>query len=159
MLRGRTRSDDVQMPPYVAPNDRERARLRALVHRLSDAELAQPVHDDLTVAGILCHLAFWDARALNLARKVQAGLAPSPGDAEPDDVDWINDAVAPLAAAIPPRQAAELALRLAEEVDALVAALDPARLWPEDPASHVNPLRAGHRAEHLDEIEAALGPA
>ena len=142
--------------PYIAPNDRERARLRALVDRLTDEELARRLHGDVTVAATLCHVAFWDARALNLGRKLERGLPPSPGDAEPEDVDWINDAVAAVTAAIPPRRAAELALRLAEEVDALMATLDPAKLWPDDPASHVNPLRAAHRAEHLDEIEAAL---
>ena len=57
----------------------------------------------------------------------------------------------------PPREAARLALRLAEETDARVASLPPAKLWPLDPSSLINPLRAAHRGEHLDEIEAALG--
>jgi hypothetical protein len=30
---------------------------------------------------------------------------------------------------------------------------------PLDPTSSLNPRRASHRAEHLDEIEAALGSA
>jgi hypothetical protein len=37
-----------------------------------------------------------------------------------------------------------------------MAALDPVRLWPTDPNSPINPMRASHRGEHLDEIEAAL---
>ena len=143
-------------PAFVSANDRERARMRDLVERLSDEQLAQRVHDGLTVAGILCHIAFWDARNLALGRKLERGLPSSPGDSEPDEVDWINDAVEPLAAAIPPRRAAEVALEIAEETDRLMASLDPARLWPDDPASHVNPLRATHRAEHLDEIEAVI---
>jgi hypothetical protein len=39
-----------------------------------------------------------------------------------------------------------------------MATLDPDRLWPTDPDSVINPLRASHRGEHLDEIEAALRP-
>jgi hypothetical protein len=114
------------------------------------------VNGHWTVAGVMGHLAFWDARALALADKVERSVPFSPSDAEPDDVDWINDATRPLIQAIPPRQAAELAIRLAEETDRRVASLDSARFWPNDPTSPLNPLRAGHRGEHLDEIEAAL---
>ena len=87
------------------------------------------------------------------------GVPFSPSDAEPEDVDWINDAARPLIHAIAPREAAQLALRLADETDQRIASLPPgliARTWPEDPDSPLNPLRAAHRAEHLDEIEAAL---
>jgi hypothetical protein len=77
-------------------------------------------------------------------------------------VDWINDASRPLIHAIAPRQSADLALRVAEETDAAVEALSPdlaARTYPADPSSPLNAVRADHRAEHLDEIEAALGGA
>ncbi len=55
-----------------------------------------------------------------------------------------------------PREAAQLALRLAEETDRRVASLDPTLMWPLDPTSPLNPLRAAHRAEHLEEIESAV---
>src|SRR5439155_215005 len=97
------------------------------------------------------------ARNLMLAAKLERSVPFSPSDVEPEDVSWINDATRPLIHAIPPRDAARLALRLAEETDARVASLPPAKLWPADPTSLVNPLRAAHRAEHLDEFEAALG--
>ncbi|MGH2684005.1 MAG: hypothetical protein ACRDJP_00870, partial [Actinomycetota bacterium] len=77
-------------------------------------------------------------------------------DDEPEDVDWINDAMHPLIRAIPPRDVAALALRRAEETDALMAQLPPDRLYPNDPKSPVTALRADHRGEHLDQIEAAL---
>ena len=83
----------------------------------------------------------------------------TPSDDEPPDISWINDSARPLIHAIAAREAARIALRLAEETDALVASLDPARMWPDDERSPLNPLRASHRAEHLDEIEAALGSA
>ncbi|MGH2499345.1 MAG: DinB family protein [Candidatus Limnocylindria bacterium] len=141
---------------YVEQNTRERERLRALVERLSDDELRRSVNEHWTVAGVLGHIAFWDARALVLADKLERGVPFSPSDAEPEDVTWINDATRPLIHAIAPREAAQLALRLAEETDRRVASLAPALMWPLDPNSPLNPLRAAHRAEHLDEIEPTL---
>ena len=79
----------------------------------------------------------------------------APGDAEPEG-DWLNDTTRPLIHAIAPRVAAELALQTAEQCDALVAELPPERLWPGDPDCPISALRYEHRAEHLDEIEAAL---
>ena len=141
---------------YIDENARERERLRRLVARLGDGDLSRPVNDDWTVAGVLGHIAFWDGRALFLAEKLERGEAFSPTDDEPEDVDWINDASRPLIHAIAPPAAAELALRLAEETDHRVASLPPERMYPGDPESPLNALRASHRAEHLDEIEAAL---
>src|SRR5437667_12544022 len=142
---------------YDEQNTRERERMRALVKRLSDDQLRSSVNEYWTVAGVLGHIAFWDARVLALADKLERGVPFSPSDSEPEDVDWINDASRPLIHAIAPREVAQLALRLAEETDRRVASLPPDRMYPNDPDSPLNPLRADHRGEHLDEIEAALG--
>jgi|ERR671931_2922778 sulfite reductase beta subunit-like hemoprotein len=144
-------------PPYVEQNDRERERLRALVERLGDEELRRPVNEHWTVAAVMGHVAFWDARVLGLADKLERGVPFSPSDEEPEDVDWINDATRPLIHAIEPRTLAQLALRLAEETDQRVASIAADRMYPEDPHSPINALRADHRGEHLDDIEAALG--
>ena len=144
-------------PPWIEENAREFERLRSLVERLADEELRSAVNEDWTVAGVLAHMAFWDARALVLGQKLQRGTPFSPADDEPEDVDWINDATRPLIEAIEPREAAALALRVGEATDGLMASLPPERMWPEDDKSPLNPVRAGHRAEHLDQIEAALG--
>jgi hypothetical protein len=141
---------------YVDQNTRERERLRALVERLDENDLRLPVNEYWTVAAVLGHIAFWDARVLSLADKLQRGEPFSPSDAEPEDVDWINDASRPLIHAIPPLEAARLALRIAEETDTRVASLPVDRLWPNDPDSPLYAVRASHRGEHLDEVEAAL---
>jgi hypothetical protein len=141
---------------YVEENDRERERMRALVERVSEDELRSAVNEYWTVAGVLGHIAFWDARVLALAGKAERGIPFSPDEYEPEDVDWINDASRPLIHAIEPRTAAEVALSLAEETDGRVASLPPDRMYPNDPNSPLNALRAAHRGEHLDEIEAAL---
>ena len=141
---------------YKADNARELARLRALVSRLSDQELGSMVNDHWTVAGVLGHVAFWDGRALYFAGKLQRDGAFTPSDTEPEDVDWINDSTRPLIHAIQPSEAARVALRIAEETDALIASLAPELVASLDDNSPLNPVRASHRSEHLDEIEAAL---
>jgi len=140
---------------YAADNARELERLRALISRLSDQDLGSMVNEHWTVAGVLGHIAFWDGRALFLAEKLQRDGALMPS-AEPEDVDWINDSTRPLIHAIAPRQAAEVALRIAEETDELVASLSPELVATIDDTSQLNLVRAEHRGEHLDEIEAAL---
>jgi DinB superfamily len=141
---------------YMQENDRERERLRALVGRLTDQELGRPVNEYWTVAGVLGHIAFWDARVLALSEKLERGIPFSPDDNEPEDVDWINDASRPLIHAVPAAELARLALDLAEQTDAKVATLPTDRLWPTDPESPIYALRASHRGEHLDDVEAAL---
>ncbi|HEX2424834.1 MAG TPA: DinB family protein [Actinomycetota bacterium] len=142
---------------YVDENARELARMRSIVERVSDAQLGLPVNDHWTVAAVLGHIAFWDGRALALGQKLQGGMRFSPSDDEPEDVDWINDASRPLIHAVPARELAQLAVRIAEETDALVAALPAERMWPDDSDSPLNPIRASHRGEHLDDVDRVLG--
>jgi len=141
---------------YVRANGRELQRMRALVSRLSDRELTAMVNEHWSVAGALGHIAFWDGRALFLAGKLKRGDPFTASDHEPEDVDWINDASRPLIHAIAPRALAELAVGIAEETDELVASLGDEHMASLDESSPLNPVRANHRGEHLDEIEAAL---
>jgi len=140
---------------YIDANTRERERLRALVEGLDDDALTAPVNEYWTVAGVLGHIAYWDIRVLVLAEKIDRGEPWAPGDAEPEG-DWLNDTTRPLIHAIVPREAAQLALRIAEQTDALVAELPLDRMSPRDPDSPIYAARGEHRGEHLDEIETAL---
>jgi hypothetical protein len=140
---------------YIEANTRERERMRALVDGLDDDTLGAPVNEYWTVAGVLGHVAYWDIRVLVLAEKIDRGEPWAPGDAEPDG-DWLNDSTRPLIHAIRPRDAAEFALRIAEQTDERVAELPLDRLYPHDPDSPIYAGRGEHRGEHLDEIEAAL---
>jgi hypothetical protein len=141
---------------FVAKNERELVRMRALVSRLSDGQLGAMVNEYWSVAGVLGHIAFWDGCALYLARKLQRRETLTASESE--DVDWINDSSRPLIHAIAPRTLAELAVRIAEETDELVASLPDELLAGLDDTSPLNPVRAHHRGEHLDEIEAAIRP-
>jgi hypothetical protein len=141
---------------YVEQNTRERERMRALVERFDEEALGLAVNEYWTVAGILGHIAFWDARILSLADKLERGEPFLSSDTEPEDVDWINDASRPLIHAVPPVELARLSLRIAEETDARVATLPTDRLYPADPDSPLYAVRASHRGEHLDDVETAL---
>ncbi|HXS25021.1 MAG TPA: DinB family protein [Gemmatimonadales bacterium] len=143
---------------FVTENRRELDRMRALVSRLSDRQLGAMVNEYWSVAGILGHVAFWDGRALYLARRLERGEPFTASDNEPEDVDWINDSSRPLIEAIAPRALAELAMRIAQETDELVASLPDELLARLDETSPLNPVRANHRGEHLEEIEAAIRP-
>jgi hypothetical protein len=142
---------------YIHENNAQRERLRSLVARLGDEALSRPMAAGWTVAAVLAHIAFWDARAVFLLDKWGRGVAPSKADYEPEDVDWINDAAKPLCLALAPRAAAQLALRLAEEADKKVESLSHEMIAKIQAAgSPLNLSRATHRKEHLDEIERSL---
>jgi DinB family protein len=137
-------------------SDAERERLRALVARLSDAELAKPMPDGWTVAAVLAHAAYWDARAIYFIDKW--GPDGEPTTYEEEDTDAANESAKPLCLALRPRDAAELALRVADEADAKVRGLSDAMLAKIEAKGGppFNLSRAIHRKEHLDEIEATL---
>jgi len=141
---------------YVARNNAERARLEALVARLTDADLKRPLAAGWTVAGVLAHLALWDQRAFILLDRWQReGVTPPPDDEA--NIDWINDAAKPMFLALPPRRAAELAVAIAEATDRKVESLSDELVNRNAAAgTPVTLTRANHRREHLDEIERGL---
>lgn len=141
---------------FVTNNRRELNRLKSLVARLSDDQLATMVNEHWSVAGVLGHMAFWDGRALFLAGRLARGEPSSRSDEEAADVDWINDSTRPLIHTAAPRAMAKTAVAIAEETDELMASLAPDVLEKLDEDSPLNPARSDHRREHLDEIEAAL---
>ena len=138
---------------FVNENTRERSRLKALVARLSDADLARPLPAGWTVAGVLGHVAFWDQRTLVLLDAWErTGAEPPHNRAE--DTDWINDAGKPFLLALPPRQVADLAVAIAEAVDRKIETLADELVTRNAAAGHpLNLRRAEHRREHLDQIE------
>jgi hypothetical protein len=143
---------------FVAENNTQRERLRSLITRLSDDELSRPMPAGWTVAAVLAHIGFWDARTIFWLDKWALGVEPSAPDYETrEDVEWINDSAKPLCLALPPREAAQLAMRLAEESDAHVAALSNEMLAKVLAVGCPFSLsRGSHRGEHLDQIEQAL---
>ena len=141
---------------YVEQNAHELERMRSLVDRISDDDLLRQADPEWTVAATLLHVAYWDTRSLWLAGKIRRGEPFTKDEVEPDTPDWINDVARPFLHAVAPREAAQLALRTAEDCDRVVASLPADKVWPNDRTSLLNAFRAEHRREHLDKIEAAL---
>ena len=137
---------------FIERNRASTGRIRALAARLTDEELQHPVGEHWTVAITLAHLAFWDRRVLYVLDMTERDgklFAPA--------IDiFVNDLSLPLWAAIPPRAAARLAIETAEALDKRLESFPPALL--EEIYAHAERwvVRALHRGEHLDEVEAAL---
>jgi Mycothiol maleylpyruvate isomerase N-terminal domain len=143
---------------YIAANEAELTRMRNLVDSLSDEELAAPMEAGWTVAAVLGHLAFWDYRIVTLVDRWGPdgkGTPPdAPGSYDQEAVDWINDSGKPLLLAMPPRVVAQAAIDAAGQADQRVADLSDERLATNElTGNYINPLRADHRREHLDDIE------
>ncbi|PYN93317.1 MAG: hypothetical protein DMD91_30285 [Candidatus Rokuibacteriota bacterium] len=145
---------------YVAQNTAQRDRLKAFVTRATDQDLKTAMPAGWTVAAVLAHLAFWDQRIVVLIDAWESeGAAAVPRTVNDDDIGWVNDAGKPHCLALQPRVAAQLAVAAAEAADGKLAGLKDEFVAANTKAgSPINPLRATHRKEHLDEIERALKP-
>ena len=137
---------------FVQLNRAATERLRRLVNGLTDDQLRRRVGEHWTVGVCLAHLAFWDRRVMyvmEMTRKEGRAFTPN--------IDiLVNDLSLPLWAAIPPREAARLALETADACDKQLEA------FPEDLLELMynnrqrDVVRALHRNAHLDEVDAAL---
>jgi DinB superfamily len=138
----------------VRDNAAVTARLEALVSRLSDTDLQHDLGGGWTVSVALAHLAFWDRRIAYVLGRWSAGGEPH---VELDD-DVVNKALEELLKVVEPRDAARLAVESAEAADAAIARVPEeiaSQLIAEDHAYLLR--RSGHRGEHIEQIEAALG--
>ena len=138
---------------FVAQNRKQLDRLRTLVARLSADDMARELGGGWTVGDALVHLAFYDRRAaVLLTRFTRDGITPSPYD-----YDTINEVLLHFSRRMPAEMIAAEVIAAAESADA-AAATTPEGLFAEIDRRHeVKLSRAEHRANHLDEIEAALG--
>jgi hypothetical protein len=110
------------------------------------------VGEHWTVAIALAHLAFWDRRVLAVLDQTERS-----GQLVAVELDMVvNDLSLPLWAAIPPRQAAQLALEMAETLDRRLEGFPPALLEAVYSYNRRWVVRALHRNDHLAEAEAAL---
>ena len=137
---------------FIALNRASTERIRTLAARLSDEEMQHPVGEHWTVAIALAHLAFWDRRVMNILDCTERD-----GKLVTPEIDIVvNDLSLPLWAAIPPREAARIAIEASEALDKRLEGLPLANLEQIYTYNKRWVLRALHRGEHLDEIEAAL---
>jgi hypothetical protein len=137
---------------FIERNRASTNRIRVLVARLTDEELQRPVGEHWTVAIALAHLAFWDRRVMYVL-----DMTERKGKIFIPEIDiLVNDLSLPLWAAIPPREAARIAIETAEELDRRLEDFPPAALEEIHTYNKRWVVRALHRGEHLDEVDAAL---
>ncbi len=138
---------------YSQRNKAELEHLRKVVDRLTDEQIARPAGGDgWTVGALLGHIAFWDQRAVVLMERWKAGGVGTPAG----DVDVLNDAVKPFLLALPPRDAARLALETAQAIDREIDSLDATMLAGIEANGQPRLDRASHRAHHLEQIEKTI---
>src|SRR5512134_3902020 len=98
---------------FVERNRASTHRIRTLAARLSDEELQHRVGEHWTVAITLAHIAFWDRRVMYVLDMTQRD-----GKLFIPAIDiFVNDLSLPFWAAIPPREAARIAIETAEALD------------------------------------------
>ncbi len=137
---------------YTAVNASERARLVALVVKLSDDDLQRPVGHGWTVGATLAHLAYWEQRNLAALEEWEAGGPPVPSLG----ADELNDQMLPQWLAAPAAEVQREAINAAAATDARIDALAPELVQSILAVRPRTIIRAMHRREHLDEIERAL---
>jgi hypothetical protein len=137
---------------YIQQNRASTDRIRALAAGLSDEDMQHRVGEHWTVAIALAHLAFWDRRVMYVL-----DMTEHDGKVFIPEIDiFVNDLSLPLWAAIPPRAATRIAIETAEALDKRLEVYPPALLEEIYNTNQRWVVRALHRNEHLDEVDAAL---
>ena len=139
---------------YIDGNEKGLRRLRDLVGRLDDEQLATPMDAGWTVASVLAHMAFWDWRIVTTLEVWGADGSGPPPPYDDDSVDWMNDSTKPIFRALTPQAAVGVVIEAAEAADRAVAEMSDELLAKnEELGLLINTDRADHRGEHLDELE------
>jgi hypothetical protein len=139
-------------PTYKDLNRASTGRIKKLASTLTDEEMQTRIGEHWTVSIALAHLAFWDRRVLCVL-----DMTAKEGKLSMPQIDIVvNDLSLPFWAAIPPREAARLAVETAEELDRRLEG------YPQDLLEEIFNfnqrwvIRSIHRDGHLDEVDAAL---
>jgi len=137
---------------YKEQNRASTERIRALVARLSDEEMQTKVGEHWTVSIALAHLAWWDRRVMYVLDMTECD-----GKLFIPEIDiFVNDLSLPLWAVIPARDAARICIETSETLDKRLEEYSPELLEEIYNYNKRWVVRALHRNEHLDEVDAAL---
>jgi hypothetical protein len=137
---------------YKEQNRASKERIRKLAERLTDAEMQTKVGEHWTVSIVFAHLAWWDRRVMYVLDMTEKN-----GKLFIPEIDiFVNDLSLPLWAAVPPREAARIAIETSETLDKQLEEYSPELLEEIYNYNKRWVVRALHRNEHLDEADAAL---
>lgn len=139
-------------PNYTQLNRESTERIKKIISNLTEEQFQTRVGEHWTVAIALVHLAFWDRRVLATLEKTTKNGKLSVVEIE----TVVNDVSLPIWETVPAKEAVKLAIETAEELDNQLENFPKDLL--EEMYEHNKRLvvRALHRNEHLDEVEAAL---
>ena len=142
---------------YVAENDAGRQRLKTLLTRVSDADMASRLGQHWTVSVALMHLSFWDRLWLaKFEEWERTGVVKMPPADTEGNPAAMNDAMLAWWRSISPPQARHEVSAAAEAIDSVAARLPESIVAAILAARPRTLIRGIHRREHLDEIERAL---
>jgi len=137
---------------YIEQNRASTERIRALAERLTDEEMQTKVGEHWTVAIAWAHLTWWDRRVMYVL-----DMTERDGKLFAPEIDiFVNDLSLPLWAVIPPREAARICIETSETLDKRLEEFSPALLEEIYTYNERWVVRALHRNEHLDDVDAAL---
>ncbi len=140
---------------FIEQNRASTERIRALAARLTDEEMQTKVGEHWTVGIVFAHLAWWDRRVMYVL-----DMTEKDGKLFIPEIDiFVNDLSLPLWAAIPPREAARIAIETSETLDKRLEEYSPELLEEIYNYNKRWVIRALHRGEHLDEADAGLKAA
>jgi hypothetical protein len=124
-------------------------RMKKLIQRLSDGQLASVLPNGWTVAVTLAHVAFWDQRVSHVIE-----MAKKEGRVIRTELDvQLNDIIEPFLRAIPVREAANLTLSSSDTIDQLLEECSPETIAQLEKESPRWVDRSLHRNSHLDDID------
>jgi len=137
---------------FIELNRASTERIRALAARLTDEEMHTKVGEHWTVGIVFAHLAWWDRRVMYVL-----DMTEKDGKLFIPEIDiFVNDLSLPLWAAIPPHEAARIAIETSETLDKRLEEYSPTLLAEIYNYNKRWVIRALHRGEHLDEADSAL---
>lgn len=140
---------------FIEQNRASTERIRNLAARLTDVEMQTRVGEHWTVGIVFAHLAWWDRRVMYVL-----DMTEKDGKLFIPEIDiFVNDLSLPLWAAIPPREAARIAIETSETLDKRLEQYPPTLLEEIYNYNKRWVIRALHRGEHLDEADTALKTA
>jgi len=138
--------------PIFQANRESTFRMKELIQRLSDAQMTSVLFNGWTVSVTLAHLAFWDQRVSHVI-----DMAKKEGRVIRTELDiQLNDIIEPFLRAIPPAEAAKLALSSANTLDQQLEGCSPEMIDQLEKESPRWVNRSLHRNSHLDDIEAFI---
>ena len=139
-------------PTFKEQNRASKERIRALAESLTDEEMQTRVGEHWTVGIVFAHLAWWDRRVMYVL-----DMTEKDGKLFIPEIDiFVNDLSLPLWAAVPPREAARIAIETSETLDKRLEEYSPSLLEEIYNYNKRWVVRALHRNEHLDEADTAL---